>query len=470
MRLTLTLVTLALVTLGLLLLLPRLPTAHAQSRSPTRRPTTAAPTLSPQQQQCPVPNRATQTILPTDERGASAGSSVAVSGDGSVLVVGAPGESSGVGGAYVFTKPTTNGGPWQLAVHVTPPTTPDVDFTGAGLGTSVATNSNGTVVVLGAPTTQGGEGAAVIIAFLSKKSYDMYNARVLRSPDLGPDALFGVSVALSSDASLLALGASGQDMGSVAVYRAQSLQNTSYVLETVLRPSSPTPTPIKFGASLALSDVGGGGTASLLVGAPEFDGTNGAVYSFSRSPEAEDGWFQDSPAIVASQTAWDPYGFGSSVAMDRLGVVGIIGSLSDPFSTNGAVWFISRPSPASVWLGMQAVAPTFPLLAGTLFGFSVAMNAAGTVAAAGAPQPNVALGGTPVWYRFLKQPNGSWTVSSAFAAPGLRTPRGVGVPASTSSLGFSLALSAGGGTTAVGAPNAGNATSSKSGGVVVWGC
>ena len=134
------------------------------------------------------------------------------------------------------------------------------------------------------------------------------------------------------------------------------------------------------------------------------------------------------------------------------------------------MWFISRPAPASVWLGMQAVAPTFPLLAGTLFGFSVAMNAAGTVAAAGAPQPNVALGGTPVWYRFLKQPNGSWTVSSAFAAPGLRTPRGVGVPASTSSLGFSLALSAGGGTTAVGAPNAGNATSSKSGGVVVWGC
>jgi hypothetical protein len=92
---------------------------------------------------------------PSDEFG----DSVAISGDGSTVVAGAPAHASSAGAAYVFTEPV-NG--WQSTTTQTAELTASDSAPNDEFGDSVAISADGGAVVAGAPGHMSSAGAAYV--------------------------------------------------------------------------------------------------------------------------------------------------------------------------------------------------------------------------------------------------------------------------------------------------------------------
>jgi hypothetical protein len=126
------------------------------------------------------------------------GESVSASSDGSVIVVGAPGNSSR-GASYVFTW---NGASWDQ--------TKVTDLGGAvsdGFGNSVAISGNGTTVVVGAPGKNSGVGFGSGATFVYKWNGTSWVGTMLVTSDSAIGDNFGYSVSLSADGSTVVAGA-----------------------------------------------------------------------------------------------------------------------------------------------------------------------------------------------------------------------------------------------------------------------
>jgi trimeric autotransporter adhesin len=164
------------------------------------------------------------------------GEAIALSADGSQLAVGAPredGGASGIGGTsneaatdagavYLFSR--NSAGTWEDPVYVKPTNTqPDGDF-----GTNVILDGTGSFLVVGSP----GEGSPIndcgappqtlcvqsgaIYVYTRSQSTWMPSA-FIKAADALPFDRFGEIVALSSDASTLAVGAAGESGDALGV-------------------------------------------------------------------------------------------------------------------------------------------------------------------------------------------------------------------------------------------------------------
>ncbi len=142
------------------------------------------------------------------------GSAVAISRDGSTLVVGADleaGDARGVNGAqdrndlpgagavYVFSR-SANG--WVQQAYLKAPQ-PE---SGAGFGMSVALSDDGHTVVVGAPFESHAQGEGAVHVF--RRAHGQWLAQARVQPAAGGQAgLFGWRVALSAEGTSLAVGA-----------------------------------------------------------------------------------------------------------------------------------------------------------------------------------------------------------------------------------------------------------------------
>ncbi len=132
--------------------------------------------------------------------GAYQGSAVALSGDGMTAVIGGPGDNRGIGAAWVFTL---NNGTWAERQKLTV-----LDNSGiAQVGYSVAISRDGSTIMLGGPTdstiASNAQGAAWIFT-LSNNTWTQQGAKlVARAPFMSEQ---GVSVALSTDGNTAAIG------------------------------------------------------------------------------------------------------------------------------------------------------------------------------------------------------------------------------------------------------------------------
>jgi hypothetical protein len=145
---------------------------------------------------------------------AEQGSSVALSSDGSTALVGAPSDGSGIGAAWVFTR---TGGVWAAGgTKLTPTSVGGPSHVGA----SVALSSDGTVALLGAPgDIQHGAtiGAGLVFTFSGgvwSQTTKLFG-NVRGTPAAGAQ---GTSVALSSDGVTALLGAPADASGTGAVW------------------------------------------------------------------------------------------------------------------------------------------------------------------------------------------------------------------------------------------------------------
>ncbi len=310
------------------------------------------------------------------------GFSLALSGNGNTLVVGAPSEDSNAGGinadqhndsassagaVYVYAR---TGGAWTQQAYLKSDT--PTNFTlGDQFGYSVALNADGSLVAVGvydeggsgrtvnAPVDTGRNGSGAAYVFRRTGSAWSKDAYLKTWNAEGGDS-WGVGVALSDDGNTLALGSidedclcggivhapsdagstdqkSDQSAGAVAVF---ARSGGTWAQQAYIKASNPGEGDW-FGVRLALSGDG----HTLVVGAQNEDsaarGLNGnqkdesaleagAVYVFARSGTT---WSQQAYVKGSNTEAYDE--FGGAVAVSRNGRLFLAGARGEDSGASG---------------------------------------------------------------------------------------------------------------------------------------
>jgi cell wall-associated NlpC family hydrolase/drug/metabolite transporter superfamily protein YnfA len=242
------------------------------------------------------------------------GASVAVSG--TTAVVGAPGHA-GDGRAYVFTE---TDGAWKQVAELRDSNTLAND----NFGLSVAIS--GTTAVVGAGDNNGAAGAAYV--FTETAGVWKQVAELKGSDTVGGD-WFGSSVAVSGTTALVAASSHAKYAGRVYVFT----ETTNGWEQTAELSGSDTVAGDEFGSSVAVSGT------TAVVGADLHAGRLGRAYVFT---ETGTSWKQ--AAELQSPDTFPEEMFGYSVAVSGTSVV--VGAPNDDGSDGCAYVFTET---ASVW-------------------------------------------------------------------------------------------------------------------------
>ena len=438
------------------------------------------------------------------------GYSMALSGDGTTLAVGAPGEGSGSGAVHVFTR--DGAGVWVQQALL------QASNLGGGdqFGSSLAVSVDGNTVAVGAPKedssatgsngNQSNEsatdsGAVYVFTRTTNNNVSTWSQQAyLKASNTEAGDDFGYSLALSDSGNTLAVGADFEDSSATGINGDQadnSTQNSGAVYvftrnattwsQQVYLKASNTGAQDAFGYSLGLSGdgntlaVGAVGEDSNTTGVEGIQTDNsaansGAAYIFIRSG----GIWSQQAYIKASNTDINDV-FGSSIALSLDGntlAVGAIqessnatdvnGNQSDNSKQNsGAIYVFTRV--ATTW-SQQAYLKSSNSDIADGFGFSVSLSEdGGTLAVGAALEDSFATGvngdqadnravQSGAVYLFTRN-GGNWTQKSYIKASNT----GGYVDLSTSppqvggaQFGYSVALSADGGSLAVGAKDEGS--------------
>ena len=279
----------------------------------------------------------------TFEIASSFGRAIYISGDGTRAIVGAYSEDlSGLnqGAAYVYVKV---GGVWLLEARLTASDLQDGDF----FGVSVAMSSDGTRVAIGA-SSEDGAGANRGAAYVFTRSGTTWSEeQKLTASDTSDGDFFGSALDINSDGSTLIVGTvgedgSGSDRGAVYVF---TRSGVTWAQEQKIV-ASDTENDDNFGYRISVSDDGN----TVVVGTPFEDGSGsdrGAVYVFTRSGVT---WAQEQK-IVASDTA-NNYYFGTDVSLSSDGDTLVVGS-NGSASGGGSAYIFTRSS--TVWTEQQII-------------------------------------------------------------------------------------------------------------------
>jgi cysteine-rich repeat protein len=345
------------------------------------------------------------------------GASLALSGDGSTLAVGASHEDGGAGGinsdptntfashagaVYVFAR---IGGVWAQQAYVKAPNPEEGDE----FGTSVSLSSDGNTLAVGGPGTH--EGTTYVFV----RNGDVWSQQTdIKASNPGVDDYFGWNLALSGDGNTLAVGAIAEGSSATGIDGNQAdnsalqsgavyvfVRNDGVWSQQAYVKASNTAAGDYFGMSVALS--GDGNTLAVGAEAEDSNATGidgnqaddslfgaGAVYVFVR-----DGvdWSQQ-VYVKASNPGWTD-AFGASVALsgngDTLAVganledskaTGVNGDQDDNSASGaGAAYVFVRTD--GVW-SQQAYIKASNTDAADFFGRSVALSGDGNILAVGA--------------------------------------------------------------------------------------
>lgn len=267
-------------------------------------------------------------------------------------------------------------------------------------GHSVAISGDGTTALVGAPAAVafGADGPGAVYVFIHSGQTWTEQARLTPAdPAFGAQA-FGWSVALSTDGSTALIGGPGpaihagdpQGPGGAWVFtrsdQSWSQQGPRLNGSDEVEDPDPTDHGTAFGDSVALS--GDGNTA--LIGGFEDDAFHGAAWVFTRSGQT---WTQQGPKLdpsdlpVSDPTASDP-AFGAGVALSRGGDTALIGGIVDR-NDLGSAWVFARSGQTWSQQGPKLAPSDDTLTTGGFFGASDALSADGNTALIGGT------GGTP---------------------------------------------------------------------------
>jgi hypothetical protein len=349
------------------------------------------------------------------------GFSVALSGDGSTLAVGAPNEDSaatGIGGnqadntapnagaAYVFTRA---GATWTQESYVKASNT----TAGDNFGLSVTLSGDGTILAVSA-TNEAGSGAAYVF---TRTAGSWTQQALLKASNADAGDAFGDRLVLSADGSTLAVEAfvedsaatgidgnqadnSATDSGAVYVF---SHAGASWNQEAYVKASN-TDALDHFGESIALSADG----STLAVGADLEDSAatgidgnqadnsasaSGAVYVFTRTGTT---WTQQAYVKASNTAAASGFG-GRGVGLAADGSTLVVGSIGEASAATGidgnqadrsaaaagALYVFTR---TGVTWTQDSYVKASNTDAGDNFGFSLALSSDGSTLAVSALQ------------------------------------------------------------------------------------
>ena len=348
------------------------------------------------------------------------GYSVAISGDGNTLVVGAPwgdGDIANQGAAYVFTKP---GGGWGTTSTYTAKLTVSTLYGGHAydkFGSSVAISADGNTIVVGAwyasrftpPTTHEGRAFVYIKPGGGWSTTTVYSAALAQTNYSGND-LFGWSVAISANGDTVVVGAphrtgGASQQGAAYLFYKPGGGWTNSVFQHDMLTASDGAANDYFGYSVSITAYGG----AFIVGANGDDiGVNtdqGSAYVFAYSPPF---WAQSAKLTAFDGAANDWFGASASISGD--GSVVVVGANGHDFginSNNGAAYVFVEP--LFGWADATETAELGATGGGAQddeFGYSAAISADGNAILVGAFGVNGYLNPGAA-YLFAK-PGGGW--------------------------------------------------------------
>lgn len=305
------------------------------------------------------------------------GSSVAISGDGHSLLFGAPQYRGGQGGAWAFGG--SIGGIWTQRQGIIT----DGSLAGGQQGAAVALSNDGTLALVGAPQSNGGYGG-VDIYQLSGGTYSLF--QTISQTDVA-GAHFGSSVAMTPDGSSIIVGGPDGGAGKVWTFVRPSPGGSWFQQGLAIGGGGEVGNG-RFGASLAASGDG----ITLIVGGPADNSNSGAVWAFTRPVNQ---WIAQGNKLTVSDASGNAQ-VGSSVALSADGNTALIGGSADDTQSGasvGATWAFRRSG--SVWSQQLGKIVQTNAAGSAQQGTAVAISADGLTGLTGGPANNSGAGA--VW-------------------------------------------------------------------------
>ncbi|HEX7676564.1 MAG TPA: hypothetical protein VF713_00455, partial [Thermoanaerobaculia bacterium] len=339
------------------------------------------------------------------------GTSVAVSADGNIVVVGGNYDMDQAGAAWVWVR---SAGVWSQ--QSTKLVGAGVDGPKAQQGASVSISADGTTAIIGGPLDNGQVGAA----WVWNRSGNVWTQPQPKLISSGAEghASQGGAVALSADGNTAIVGGANDAPYGAAWIWTRSAGVWSQQAKLIGSGSvlGNTGTAVRQGFSVALSADGN----TAIVGAPLDNSFSGAAWVWTR---AEGVWTQQGPKLVGSGGSAAAQQ-GTAVALSADGNTAIVGGVGDQLNFNGRI--IDAYGAAWVWTRNGALwTQQGPKLAGldvafsqTFFnlavqqGCSVSLSADGNTAIIGGDGDNGVNGTTGAAWVFVRN-GGVWTQQAA---------------------------------------------------------
>ncbi len=342
------------------------------------------------------------------------GSAVALSADGNVMAVGAQFNES-VGGAWVYTRV---GNTWSQQGKQLQTT----GFHGYNsfFGFSAALSANGNILVLGSPGADFKNGAAW--PFFQSGGTWSNTDKLVGTGAVGA-SYQGCALALSADGTTLAVGGNADNSSSGAVWM-YTLSNSNWIPYSAGKIAGASGSA--FGTSVALSSDGN----TMAVGGPGDSGGMGACWIFVQT----NGVWTNYQKLVGSNPGGSTPGQGNSVCLSSDGRLLAVGASKDN-NNQGAEWLFCFSYGHWVQQGSGKL-----WLPGTnQFGSVVAFSSDGNTLAV-ANSPSSAPFDQKICYLFTRVKSNMVLQCSIGTSDSILNSQGI----------FSLALSANGGTLALG--------------------
>jgi IPT/TIG domain/FG-GAP repeat len=175
------------------------------------------------------------------------GTSVALAGDGSLAIVGSPRDNMYKGGAWVFTRTGTT---WSREAHEL---SGEGELAEGHFGKSVAISADGSVVLIAGPADKNGHGAVWSFKRTGSGWDPMGEGAITPSDEIG-GGYFGRGLALSPDGTSALIGAPGDNAYRGAAWLF-TRSGSSWVQRTKVT-GGEEQGPARFGWAVAISEAG----------------------------------------------------------------------------------------------------------------------------------------------------------------------------------------------------------------------
>jgi hypothetical protein len=372
-----------------------------------------------------------EALRPTGEAGEGHfGVSLALSGDGSTALVGAPGDAGLAGSVWVFVRAGSTWSQQGPPLSVAEPSSEEGcvrEVAECRFGSSVALSADGNTALIGAPRVNGQAGRAFV--FMRSGSTWSLAQELAGGAEEKGKGRFGRSVALSAagDTALVGSPTDQGDRGSVWVF---TRTGSTFSQQGPKLAGGEEEGEGYLGRSVAMSADGN----TALVGAPGDSHRLGAAWVFARAGGL---WTQQGPKLQGGEESGQGR-FGHSVAISADASTALIGGYSDA-SGVGAAWAFTYSGTA--WLEQGAKLTAGDESGPSGFGYSTALSADGNLALLGGPRDNTHFGAA---WAFTRSGAG-WAQAEGKLAGGEEGGKG--------SFGASVALAANGSAALIGAPS-----------------
>jgi hypothetical protein len=291
-------------------------------------------------------------------------------------------------------------------------------------GRSVALSADGSTVLIGGPRAAGpcqrtgppkecrNHGAAWLYA-RTGSGWSLVGT-LTGGPEEGAEGRFGRSVALSADGSTAAVGGPS-DLGGLGTAWVFTKSGSTWSQQGPMLTGGEEEGAGRFGAGVALSGDGN----TVLVGGSGDGGFKGAAWLFARSGSS---WTQQGAKLTGSNDEEGEGHFGCCVALSADGTTALIGGRGD--AGHGAAWVFAPSGGTWVQQGPKLTGGAEAGGEASRFGSSVALSADGNIALIGAPYDSSAVGAAWLFARSNGSWTQQGSKLTSSAEPASKVPKG----------------------------------------------